>query len=78
MGSSWKDRESAAEGLYFNRADAEALAKLAAKMEAHHATPSAAKISKEKAKIAALLEKHGVEITDGMLDDVSFHPTAPS
>lgn len=69
MGSSWKDRERAAEELYFNKADAVALAKLAEKLHAH-AAPPAEKIRFEKEALTALLQKHGVEATPELLDDV--------
>lgn len=37
MGKAWADKEHAAENQYFNRKDAEVLAALAKKLEAHAA-----------------------------------------
>lgn len=69
MGTAWKDREHAAENLYFSKQDAEALAALAKKMHVH-ATPSAEKLAAEKAALSNVLEKHGVKPTDSLLDEV--------
>jgi hypothetical protein len=69
MGASWKDRERAAEELYFSKSDAAALASLAEKMRAH-AAPSVEKVTMEKEALAAIFDKHGVKATSGLLDDV--------
>lgn len=69
MGRAWKDREHAAEELYFSKQDAEALAKLAQKMHGH-AAPTPEKVAAEKAALAGVLEKHGVKATDTLLDEV--------
>jgi pyrroline-5-carboxylate reductase len=69
MGSSWKERERAAEELYFSKRDAEALADLARKMHAQ-ATPSAEKVAKDKDALAALFDKYGVKASDELLDEV--------
>lgn len=62
-------KETTAESLYFSKQDAEALAKLAKKMHGH-AAPTPEKVAAEKAALAGVLEKHGVNVTDKLLDDV--------
>lgn len=69
MGGSWKDREHAAEEMYFSKADAAALSKLTEKLHAHH-TPSVDVVSQEKAAVTAILAKHSVAISDGLIDDI--------
>lgn len=72
MGQKWAEKEHAAESQYFNKKDAELLAKLADKLHNHTKQPSPEQVAKHRSNILALFEKHSVQPVDALIDDVRF------
>ncbi|CAG9463630.1 unnamed protein product [Pedinophyceae sp. YPF-701] len=70
----YKDRESAAENVYFSHEEHEALRKLAAKLKEQAAAKESTKAvqvhAQEKHEAAQLLGKHGIKATDAALEDL--------
>lgn len=73
MGKAWQDKEHAAETAYFNKKDAETLAELAKKLHLH-TTPDETTMTSAKAEIAAICQKHSVQASEALIEDVSFPP----